>query len=129
MGGLVKMPKIKLVVWDLDNTLWDGTVFYKDKESVEIKPGTRAALKELDKRGITSSVCSKNNYDDADEMLEKFEIKKYFSEFKIGWDLKSTAIKQLIEKFHVQPEETLFIDDDPFQRAEVERMIQGINTI
>ena len=54
------MKRIKVVVWDGDNTLWDGTVFYKDKENVRIKPGTQEALKELDKRGIKSTICSKN---------------------------------------------------------------------
>jgi len=123
------MPKIKLVIWDLDNTLWDGTVYYKDKETIEIKPGTEAALKELDKRGIKSAVCSKNDYKDAEEMLEKFDIKKYFKEFKIGWGLKSEAVLQIIEKLNVPPEETLFIDDDQFQRAEVESLLPGINTL
>ncbi len=123
------MPKIKLVIWDLDNTLWDGTVFYKDKEAIEIKPGTKAALKELDKRGITSVVCSKNDYKDAEEMLQRFEIKQYLKECKIGWGLKSKAVRELIESAHVQPEETIFIDDDAFQRAEVESAVQGINTL
>ena len=41
------MPKIKLVVWDLDNTLWDGSVYYSDKESVKLKLGTKEDLKEL----------------------------------------------------------------------------------
>jgi len=123
------MPRIKLVIWDLDNTLWDGTVFYKDKEAINIKPGTKAALKELDKRGISSAVCSKNDYKDGEEMLHHFDLMKYFKELKIGWDLKSKAILELIEKFHVQPEETLFVDDDAFQRAEVQNTIPGINVL
>ena len=49
------MPKIKLVIWDADNTLWDGTVYYSDKEKVKLKPGTEAALKELTKRGIKNT--------------------------------------------------------------------------
>ena len=104
------MPKIELVIWDLDNTLWDGTVFYKDKEAIELKPGTKAALKELDKRGISCAVCSKNDFEDAEEMLEKFEIKKYFKEFKIGWGQKSQAVLEIIEKLNMPPEKTLFID-------------------
>jgi len=36
----------------LDNTLWDGSVYYSDKESVKLKLGTKEALKELSKRGI-----------------------------------------------------------------------------
>ena len=87
--------KIKLVIWDADNTLWNGSVYYKDKESIIIKPGTKAALKELDKRGIFITMCSKNNYEDVDLMLKKFEIDKYFKESQIGWGSKSDAIKKM----------------------------------
>ena len=93
--------KIKLVIWDADNTLWNGTVYYKDKEAIIIKPGTRAALKELDKRGIINTMCSKNNYQDVDIMLKKFKIDGYFKEPQIGWGLKSDAIKKLSEIFKI----------------------------
>jgi len=119
--------EIKLVIWDADNTLWNGSVYYVDKDAVSIKPGTRAALKELNKRGIINSLCSKNNYADADLMLKKFEIDKYFREPQIGWGLKSEAVKKLAEIFNVSFGEILFIDDDPFQRAEVLSRISGIN--
>ncbi|MDD5043635.1 MAG: HAD-IIIC family phosphatase [Patescibacteria group bacterium] len=119
--------KIKLVIWDADNTLWDGTVYYRDKEAIKIKPGTKAALKELDKRGIISTMCSKNNYEDVDEMLKKFEINEYFKEPQVGWGLKSEAIKKLADIFKVSFEQILFIDDDPFQRAEVTATISGLN--
>ncbi len=124
-GKLTK--KIKLVIWDADNTLWNGTVYYKDKEAIKIKPGTKAALKELDKRDIISTLCSKNNYEDVDIMLEKFEIDKYFKESQVGWGLKSEAIKKLSKIFDVPFEEILFIDDDPFQRAEVQSQLPELN--
>jgi len=123
------MTKIKLVIWDLDNTLWEGTVYYKDKDSVKLKPGTAAALKELTKRGIKNTICSKNYYEDADKTLEKFEIKKYFENPEIGWGLKSEGIKRLIEKFNVKKDEVIFIDDDAFQRAEVQSQIPGLLSI
>lgn len=123
------MKKIKLVIWDADNTLWDGTVYYTDKEAVKIKPGTKAALKELDKRGIASTMCSKNNYEDVEPMLKKFGIEKYFKESQIGWGLKSEAIKKLAKIFNISFEEILFIDDEPFQRAEVLSQIPELNVI
>ncbi len=121
------MKRVKLVVWDGDNTLWDGTVFYKDKENVKIKPGTKEALKELDKRGIKSTLCSKNYYEDVDNILKKFEIEKYFEKPQVGWGLKSDAIKKLAKEFNISYSEMLFVDDDPFQRAEVKSQISGIN--
>jgi len=121
--------KIKLVIWDADNTLWNGTVYYRDKESIKIKPGTAAALKELDKRGIASTLCSKNNYEDVLMMLKKFGIDKYFREPQVDWGLKSEAVKRLAELFNLSFDAILFVDDDPFQRAEVKSQIPSLKTI
>ncbi|MEK6984367.1 MAG: HAD-IIIC family phosphatase [Nanoarchaeota archaeon] len=123
------MKRIKLAIWDADNTLWDGTVFYKDKGSIKIKPGTKEALKELDKRGIKNTICSKNYYEDVDLMLKKFEIERYFGNMQIGWGLKSDAIKKLAKIYSIGYDEILFIDDDPFQRAEVQSQLPAINAI
>ena len=123
------MKRIRLVIWDADNTLWDGTVFYKDKENVKIKPGTKEALKELSKRNIKSTICSKNYYEDVDVALKKFEIEKYFENLQIGWGLKSDSINKLAEMYKLSYNEILFIDDDPFQRAEVESQLKGISTM
>ena len=121
--------RIKLVIWDADNTLWDGTAYYKDKETITIKPGTKAALKELDKRGIANVLCSKNYYKDVELILGKFGIDKYFKELQIGWGLKSEAVRRISEIFNVSFDEMLFIDDDPFQRAEVKSQIFGLNVV
>ncbi|GEM_PF-1556909 len=123
------MKRIKLVVWDADNTLWDGTVFYKDKQNVKIKPGTKEALKELDKRGIKNTICSKNYYEDVEAELKKFEIEKYFENLQIGWGLKSDAIKKLANIYGIGFDEILFVDDDPFQRAEALSQINSLNVI
>ncbi|MAG47688.1 hypothetical protein CL617_03705 [archaeon] len=123
------MLKVKLVVWDLDNTLWDGTVFYKDRDNVKLKPGTEATLKEITKRDIKNSICSKNYYEDADKMLERFGIKKYFDSAEINWGLKSDNIKKLMQKYNLTAKEICFVDDDAFQRAEVSSQIPGLNII
>ena len=123
------MNRIKLVVWDADNTLWNGTVYYKDKDSVTLKPGTSAALKEITKRGIKNTLCSKNYYKDVEKILDKFEIKKYFDSPEINWGLKSDNIKKLIKKFNVLPSEVCFVDDDAFQRAEVLSQMPDLKVI
>jgi FkbH-like protein len=120
------MKRTKLVVWDCDNTLWDGTVFYKDKENVKIKPGTKEALKELNKRSIKNTICSKNYNKDVENFLKKFGIDKYFEKPEVGWGLKSDAIKKLAKEFGVSYDEVLFVDDDAFQRAEVKSQIPEI---
>src|SRR3989338_2516863 len=123
------MSKIKLVIWDADDTLWNGTVYYKDKDSVTLKPGTGAALKEITKRGIKNTLCSKNYYEDVEKTLEKFEIKKFFDSAEVNWGLKSDNIKKLIKKYNVLPSEVCFVDDDAFQRAEVLSQMPDLKAI
>lgn len=123
------MNRVKLVIWDADNTLWDGTVYYTDKENIKLKPGTQAALKEITKRGMINTLCSKNYYEDVEKTLDKFEIKKFFDSPEINWGLKSENIKKLIKKFNVLPSEVCFVDDDPFQRAEVISQIPDLKVI
>ena len=59
---------VKLVIWDLDDTFWRGTLsegpITVPRENVEI-------VTTLSRRGIISSICSKNNYDDARQVLEE----------------------------------------------------------
>lgn len=122
------MKKVKAVIWDLDNTLWDGSVFYKDREGIQIKSGTKATLKELNKRGIKNCICSKNYLEDAQEILEKFDIGTYFDTCQINWGLKSESIKKILQELKLKSDEVYFIDDDAFQIAEVKSRIPEIMT-
>ncbi|MAG20423.1 hypothetical protein CL618_03250 [archaeon] len=110
---------IKMVVWDLDNTLWEGSVYYKDKEKVKLKEGSKEVLKELKKREIKNVVCSKNYFEDGEKKLKEFGLLEFFEDLKINWELKSKNVLELMEKFNVSKEEVLFVDDDAFQREEV----------
>ena len=52
-----KQQSIKCVVWDLDNTVWDG-ILLEDREVV-LRPQVVEILKTLDERGILHSIASK----------------------------------------------------------------------
>ena len=118
---------IKMVIWDLDDTLWHGSVYYKDKEVVKLKDGSKEVLKELNKRGIKNVVCSKNYFEDGESKLKEFDILKYFDDLKINWNLKSENIKEILKKYGLRKEEVLFVDDDAFQREEVKSI--GVNAV
>lgn len=47
---------IKLVIWDLDETFWEGTL---SEEGISIIEDNLKLVKELSKRGIVNSICSK----------------------------------------------------------------------
>ena len=67
---------VKCLVWDLDNTLWNG-VLLEDRQ-VSLRPDAVRVVKTLDERGILQSIASKNNFDDAMTQLRRFGLAQYF---------------------------------------------------
>ncbi|MFJ2112751.1 MULTISPECIES: HAD-IIIC family phosphatase [unclassified Streptomyces] len=108
---------VKCLVWDLDNTLWQGTLL-EDKE-VRLPEAIRAAIVELDSRGILQSVCSRNDHDPAWARLEELGVAEYFVLPEIGWGPKSQAVGRIADGLNFAHRAIAFIDDQPAERAEV----------
>jgi len=117
----------KLVVWDLDNTVWDGII--AEGDTLKLKPEVPNIMKELDERGILQSVASKNNFDDGVESLMKFDLYHYFVYPQINWNPKSENIKQIISDINISADTVVFIDDQVFERNEVQHGIPEITCI
>jgi len=119
--------EVKCVVWDLDNTLWNGTLLEAD--TVTLKPGIKEIIIELDRRGILHSVASKNNYDDALKKLKDFELDQYFLYPEIHWNSKSSAIGNIQKNLNIGFDTILFVDDQPFERDEVATVFPDVETV
>lgn len=115
MGG--KSKEAKCVVWDLDNTLWDGTLLESD--TVTLKPGIPEILAALDARGILNSIASKNNHEDAIGKLREFGLEDYFLYPEINWNAKSTSIASIQKNLNLGIDTFVFLDDQAFEREEV----------
>ncbi len=114
-----KLKTIKIMVWDLDNTVWDGILTEAEPGQLQLKPEIKNIIEELDRRGIVNSIISKNSYDHAIDQLKKFDIEEYFVFPRITWGAKGESMKQLIRDFNVGEDTVGFIDDSPFERDEV----------
>ncbi|UED83212.1 HAD-IIIC family phosphatase [Streptomyces profundus] len=108
---------VKCVVWDLDNTVWDG-VLLEDGEG-PLRPGVREAVEELDRRGILQSVASRNDHDTAMAALRRHGLADYFLYPQIGWHAKSGSVRAVAKALNLGLDAFAFVDDDPFERAEV----------
>jgi len=108
---------VKCLVWDLDNTLWQGTLLEND--DVVPYPAAVAAIKALDGRGIIHSIASRNDHDAAVAKLREFGLDEYFLYPQIGWDAKSASLKAIAAELNIGIDTLAFIDDQPFERAEV----------
>src|SRR5579863_9689303 len=88
-----KRPSIKCVVWDLDNTLWDGVLL--EDEQVSLRPGVLEVIKTLDSRGILHSIASKNDRAAAMNKLAEFGLSEYFLYPQINWNSKAASVREI----------------------------------
>ncbi|GCE31293.1 hypothetical protein KDA_67770 [Dictyobacter alpinus] len=112
-----KQSGIKCVVWDLDNTIWEGTLL--EDSQVRVRPEVVAVIKELDRRGILHSIASKNDHASAMAKLEEFGLAEYFLYPQINWNAKSSSIREIARLINIGMDTLAFIDDQPFERDDV----------
>jgi FkbH-like protein len=106
---LDNLSKIKVVIWDLDDTFWRGTISEEDivpiQENIEL-------VKLLVDKGIMNSICSKNDREVAMKKLEELGVRDYFVFDSINWEPKGNRIKDTIERMQLRAPNILFLDDN-----------------
>ena len=120
---------IKCVVWDLDNTLWDGVLVEEGPDKLRLKDNISAVIQELDQRGILHSVASKNNPEDALAVLKKFQLDQYFLCPQISWQPKSQALKTIAQQLNIGIDSILFVDDSEFELQEVQSVCPDVKIL
>ncbi|MFG2652941.1 HAD-IIIC family phosphatase [Streptomyces sp. NPDC048436] len=110
--------RVKCVVWDLDNTLWDG-VLLEEAEAVVPRPEVVEFIRRLDRRGVLHSVASRNDRQAAMERLTALGLADMFVYPQINWNPKSDSLREVARALNVSIDALAFVDDQPFERAEV----------
>jgi len=105
---------MKLVVWDLDDTLWDGT--YLSGEKIRVPDEVRRAVVKLHRLGILQSVISKNP-PEVLSVLKETGLHDYFIYPQVNWNWKPINMERLISFFRILPKDVVFIDDQESERA------------
>lgn len=117
----------KCVVWDLDDTLWHGTL--ADGDEVVPKQGVLDLMQTLDARGILMSAASKNNHDDALRKLTEFGFAEYLVYPQVTWNSKSSSISEIQQRLQISLDTMIFVDDQPFERDEVAFVHPEVETV
>ena len=124
--SLRQSGSIKLVIFDLDDTLWRGVAAERiddlDIEMTEGWPlGVLEALNFLYQRGILVSLVSKNDLENIKKAwAELYESRFSFDSFiypRVNWRPKSDNIRDIIKAVNVGQDQVLFVDDNPAERA------------
>jgi FkbH-like protein len=121
-----KPASVKLVIWDLDETLWRGTL---SETAVTLIDGRAELLTTLVDRGVMVSVCSKNDFARARQRLEELGLWDLVVFPRIDWLPKGPEVQALIEAAQLRAENVLFVDDNPLNRAEVAWQVPGIEVL
>ena len=128
----IKGRSRRLVVLDLDNTLWGGVVGENGWQGIrlgghdhigEAFKDFQLAVKSLLNRGIQLAISSKNDesvamqaIDSHPEMVLK---KENFIAWRINWNDKAANIADLADEVNLGLESIVFIDDNPAERIRV----------
>lgn len=135
-----KMKKVLVV--DLDNTLWSGVVGEGGDEDVtraitlshegegKIYRDFQAALLELKKLGVLLAINSKNNYDDAIAGLNhphSLLKEEDFIIIKANWENKVSNLQAIANELNVGIDSLLFIDDNAVERDLVKEYLPEVS--
>lgn len=106
---MIDCNKIKLVIWDLDDTFWKGTI---SEEPVEQISRNIKLVRDLTDRGVVNTICSKNDRDTVINELQRMNVDGLFVFNSIDWTPKGQRIAKLIQDMGLRPVNCLFLDDN-----------------
>jgi len=128
----------KVLVLDLDNTLWGGVIGDDGVDKIRIGRETPVAeaytafqeyCLALRNRGVLLAVCSKNNEEIArqgfahpDSVLRL----EHFASFKANWEPKHENLLAIAQELNLGVDSFVFVDDNPAERAIVQAQLPSV---
>lgn len=135
-----QIDQVKLVIFDLDDTLWRGQIaehYGEGAASPHVHGwplGIWEAVQHLRARGILTAICSRNDetlvrrrWDRA--VVEPWVAMEDFLFREINWTPKAQSLDRIIKAAGVTPKSTVFVDDNPVERESVKAALPGIRVI
>lgn len=120
----------KVLVTDLDNTLWGGVIGEDLLGGIRLGPPTAEGegylvlqryLKELQQRGVLLAVCSKNDRVEAERPFREHAAMQLglgdFAAFVANWNDKASNLEAIARELSLGLDSFVFLDDNPMERA------------
>ena len=117
---------IKLVVFDLDGTVWPQIAL---EAAPVADPAVVSTLDTLASRGILLSIASRNPSSVGDLVEASPALAGRFLSPQFGWGRKADALRTIAGELEVGLDTVAFVDDDPFERADVERSLPSVTVL
>ncbi|MCP4559944.1 MAG: HAD-IIIC family phosphatase [Bosea sp.] len=129
----------KVLVLDLDNTLWGGVIGDDGLDGIVLGQGdgqgeaflaVQGMAKQLSERGVVLAVCSKNDEANAREPFEKHpEMLLKLSDcaaFVANWTDKASNIRAIAKTLALGLDSFVFLDDNPVERDQVRQALPEV---
>lgn len=129
----------KMLILDLDDTLWGGIVGDEGWENLKLggHDGVGEAyvdfqkeIKQLKDHGIILGIVSKNEESTALEAIRKHPEmilkEEDFSGWRINWNDKATNIAELVAEMNIGLDAVVFLDDNPLERERVRNALPQV---
>jgi FkbH-like protein len=134
---LNRKDEVKLVVIDLDDTLWRGLAVEEGRVSTQATEGWPLGFMEalcfLKRRGVLLAIASKNDANKIANIWDQVTHGRIrlddFAVRKINWAPKVQNVEEIISEINVLPRNVLFIDDNPVERASVKAAFPEIRVM
>ncbi len=118
--------QVRLVVWDLDETFWHGTLTEGGIRPIKMHSDI---VIELSHRGIMNSVCSRNDLEPVRDALILAGVWDHLVFPSVNWSAKPERIAAIIAAMKLRPESVLFVDDNASNRAAAVAAIPGLRAV
>ncbi|MGA8865915.1 MAG: HAD-IIIC family phosphatase [Candidatus Sulfotelmatobacter sp.] len=131
----------KALVVDLDNTLWGGVIGEDGMAGIRVGteyPGAvylalQRVVLDVARRGILLAVCSKNNLEDAMEVLQHHPgmllRPAHFAARRINWNDKVRNLREIAAELNIGIDALAFLDDNPAERERVRAELPEVMVI
>ncbi|MGA8764511.1 MAG: HAD-IIIC family phosphatase [Candidatus Sulfotelmatobacter sp.] len=131
----------KVLVVDLDNTLWGGVIGEDGMAGIQIGseyPGAaylalQRAVLDIARRGVLLAICSKNNAEDAMEVFQHHPgmllRPSHFAAMRINWNDKAANLRDIATELNIGIDALAFMDDNPTERERVRAELPEVMVI
>lgn len=135
------MQRKKVLVLDLDNTLWGGVlgedgitgIELGDSKTGRIFRDTQRRIRELASTGVLLAISSKNDIQDVEQVLASHPNmilrRDDFVAVQASWESKSQQIVEIANELNLGLDSFVFLDDNPVERASVQAELPDITVL
>jgi len=132
-----RTPK-KVLLLDLDNTLWGGLAGEQEHTPVVLSDdhgglaykNLQRIIKQMQLQGVLLGIVSKNNPEDAMKIIEEHPHmvlrREDFAAVRINWLPKNENIVSIAEELNLGVDSFVFWDDNPQERLLVQQLVPQV---